>query len=116
MSPNATDLLSTVYWLALVAARGLWLGGYRDSANPPFREWYWSDGTNASNLNCGTAGCGPWAGGEPKYVPGLQWGFVHPRARVAMGLRTPTYFTYCDYTHSQFIVPPPAFAHSLFHG
>ncbi len=35
------------------------------------RGWAWIDGTDASNLNCGTPdaiGCGLWVGGEPKYV------------------------------------------------
>ena len=41
------------------------------------RGWAWVDGTDASNLNCGTAnqlGCGVWSlhnGGEPKYAASL---------------------------------------------
>lgn len=66
MNASSTDLLSAAYIQATAAGSPLWLGGYRDATSPPFREWRWADGTNATNLNCGIAGCGPFAAGEPK--------------------------------------------------
>ena len=32
--------------------------------------WNWVDGANASNLNCGSQGCGPWAASEPNDYTG----------------------------------------------
>ncbi len=32
--------------------------------------WSWVDGTNASNLNCGAIGCGPWQLAEPNNAVG----------------------------------------------
>lgn len=45
-----------------------WLGGWRDAISPtPFLGWHWVDGTNASNLNCGSSGCGVFSSGQPRY-------------------------------------------------
>jgi hypothetical protein len=38
------------------------------TANLAGTGWSWVDGTPADNLNCGTAGCGVWNTGEPKYA------------------------------------------------
>jgi hypothetical protein len=66
---TATDLLSSLLPLAVAVGGNLWIGGYRDASNPPWGLWSWSDGTNASNLNCGPpSGCGPWTPGQPKCV------------------------------------------------
>ena len=66
---TATDLLSSLLPLAVAVGGNLWIGGYRDARNPPWGMWSWSDGTNASNLNCGPPyGCGPWTPGQPKCV------------------------------------------------
>ncbi len=68
VGPNATDLLSAAYQLAAVVNQALWLGASRDPSSPATQGWSWVDGTNASNINCGAASCGPWALSEPKYV------------------------------------------------
>jgi hypothetical protein len=71
MSRNASDLLSAAYQLAIVGNTAVWLGAYRDlGAAVPYVGWSWVDGTNASNINCGAVGCGPWSPGLPKYVMG----------------------------------------------
>ena len=67
-TPGAPDLLSALLPLAREFGDGVWLGGYRDGTAPPFRTWLWTDGTNASNLNCGAYGCGPYYNGQPKCV------------------------------------------------
>ncbi len=71
MSRNASDLLSAAYQLAIVGNAAVWLGAYRDlGAAVPYVGWSWVDGTNASNINCGAVGCGPWSPGLPKCVMG----------------------------------------------
>jgi hypothetical protein len=65
--PGVTDLLSTAAWMGLAVNLGhLWLGAYSDMSLSPFGVWSWVDGTNASNVNCGSVGCGPYRLGEPK--------------------------------------------------
>jgi hypothetical protein len=61
------DLLSATAWMGLALNLGeIWLGGSRDMSNPPFGVWSWVDGTNASNINCGSPGCGPYGLWEPR--------------------------------------------------
>ena len=57
------DLLSAVPLISQEFGGSLWIGGYKD---PSTSTWAWTDGTSASNLNCGFAGCGMFADGQPK--------------------------------------------------
>ena len=34
-----------------------YIGGYKDLSTSPLTGWSWSDGTPATNLNCGSTGC-----------------------------------------------------------
>jgi hypothetical protein len=73
MSSTCTDT-SDVLSFALNLTRasgsgGGWVGGWRDStASTVYVGWHWVDGTDASNLNCGSRGCGVFSTGQPKYV------------------------------------------------
>jgi hypothetical protein len=65
---GGVDLLSSVarlLWLKDAPTVG-YLGAYRDESNPPFYGWSWVDDTNASNLNCGSTGCGIFSPDQPK--------------------------------------------------
>jgi len=46
------------------------------SASQRAAGWSWVDGTDASNVNCGSGaggdGCGAWNVSEPKYVDALM--------------------------------------------
>jgi hypothetical protein len=46
-----------------------WVGGFR-TGTVATAGWSWVDGTNASNLNCGAVGCGPWGPSEPNSALG----------------------------------------------
>ena len=60
------DLLSTAFTYAswVAQASNTWLGAYRASNG----TWYWVDGTDAANLNCGAMGCSIFGGWQPEYV------------------------------------------------
>ena len=60
------DLLSTAltYVRWGTKATMAWIGAYR-AANG---TWYWVDGTDAANLNCGAPGCSIFGAGQPEYV------------------------------------------------
>jgi hypothetical protein len=45
----------------------LWLGASR-TGSITTAGWSWVDGTDATALNCGAVGCGPWPAGEPTGV------------------------------------------------
>jgi hypothetical protein len=63
---DASSLMGRVYLAN--TSQDSWIGGYRTGSVAP-SGWLWVDGISASNLNCGSAGCGPWAGSEPTGDP-----------------------------------------------
>ena len=40
----------------------MWVGAARNADDV---TWRWMDGSDATALNCGSTGCGPWAVGQP---------------------------------------------------
>ncbi len=104
--PGVSDLLSAAAWMGLALNLGhMWLGASRDMSNPPFGVWSWVDGTNATNINCGSSGCGPYGPLEPKYVSLLLY---LCRKAKAFGAKC---FGRCgedsEETHLQPLTPPP---------
>ena len=65
----ASSLLGAAY--AASAATYVWIGGCR-TGSVGTAGWSWVDGTDASNLNCGSIGCGPWTSGGPDNAGGFE--------------------------------------------
>ena len=43
-----------------------WIGGQTTVAGTSPVNWYWVDGTPATNVNCGSKGCNMWAWNQPE--------------------------------------------------
>ena len=55
----------------LVGPGSAWVGASRSPLAPSrYSGWSWVDGTSSADqiFNCGSAGCGAWAAGEPRWV------------------------------------------------
>ena len=63
------SLLGDAYQASAMA--NVWIGGYR-AGSIGTAGWSWVDGTDASNLNCGSIGCGPWTSGGPDNAGGIE--------------------------------------------
>ncbi len=66
---DAGGLLGFAY--PMVTTTDTYLGATRARGSGQtglYREWQWVDGTNSTNLNCGSASCGPWSPTNPSYV------------------------------------------------
>ena len=62
-------MLGAVYQAS--AAAYLWIGGFR-TGSVGTSGWSWVDGTDASNLNCGSIACGPWSSDNPDNAGGIE--------------------------------------------
>jgi hypothetical protein len=71
-SADAASLLGRVYLVN--TGQDTWVGGYR-TGSVAVTGWSWVDDTDATNLNCGSMGCGPWVTGQPS-------GGVEDRAHI----------------------------------
>ena len=61
---SGTDLLSVA--LRAVGSPTIWVGAVHSASSGPTSGWSWTDGTPATNLNCGV-GCDAWVPGAPRY-------------------------------------------------
>jgi len=55
----------------LVGPGSAWVGASRSPLAPSrYSGWSWVDGTSSADqiFNCGSAGCGAWAAGQPRWV------------------------------------------------
>jgi hypothetical protein len=66
---GVSSLLGNAYQAS--ATPNVWVGGYR-TGSVATSGWLWMDGTNATNLNCGSASCGPWSPGNPDNNGGVE--------------------------------------------
>jgi hypothetical protein len=66
---GVSSLLGDAYQASAMA--NVWAGCYR-TGSIPTAGWSWVDGTNATNLNCGSASCGPWSPGNPDNFGGVE--------------------------------------------
>ena len=61
---DTTSLLGVAYSLAGAVTANAWIGASR-SGTAVGQGWLWADGTEATALNCGAIGCGPWSSVNP---------------------------------------------------
>jgi hypothetical protein len=79
---DASSLMGRVYLASMGQAS--WIGGCK-TGSVATSGWLWVDGTSATNLNCGSTGCGPWTAGEPNNSGGIE-NCTHISAAPGVGL------------------------------